>query len=613
MTRRAPDEQRLPVRQFVACWLGGALIASIGCMNPILRQQSPEARLDLPPTPDVPLISEYTHPYGLDYVKVEAISLVTGLAGTGSDPPPSPQRAELLDDMNRRGVENPNDVLESPDTALVLVRAYLRPGIQTGDHFDVEVRVPSRSDTTSLRGGWLLPARLTEMAVLGDQIRQGNVLGVAEGPVLVDPSADPKSNPALAVRGRVLGGGVALKSRSLGLVISQAAQVGPPEPSKWRSPSTMRFYVHVDGRKQGVAVPKTDEFIELAVHSRYKDNVGRYMRVVRSVPVNESAQVLQDRLQLLEHQLADPLTAANAAIRLEAIGSDQAIEILKRGAQDERPRGPLLRGRGAGLPGPNGGAWKRSPPWPATSRPSASMRWRRSSAMDDVIAYDALRGHCCRVPQRRNPLRRIPLPVGDERARSAGPRRKDGGQFTYHVLDVGGRPMVHVTNSYRPEIVLFGKDQHFQLPLVLDAGPEHPGQRAKRRQDHRQPLPRRPGTASSASFPPASTKWSARSSSSAAPIPTSSKPCSRRSTTARWQEPLPSSTRCPQPGRAVRPRMRPIDRRRTKAEHSVYRPARTRRSTSPRRCPTCSRNSARESRVESRESDPESTGICCNR
>ena len=47
---------------------------------------------------------------------------------------------------------------------------------------------------------------------------------------------------------------------------------------------------------------------------------------------------------------------------------------------------------------------------------------------------------------------------------------KLGDQFTYHVLDVAGPPMVHVTDSYRPEVVLFGKDQHFELPLVLDAG-----------------------------------------------------------------------------------------------------------------------------------------------
>jgi hypothetical protein len=43
-------------------------------------------------------------------------------------------------------------------------------------------------------------------------------------------------------------------------------------------------------------------------------------------------------------------------------------------------------------------------------------------------------------------------------------------QFHYHVLDVPGPDMVHVTQSYLPEIVLFGKDQKFQLPLMLDAG-----------------------------------------------------------------------------------------------------------------------------------------------
>jgi hypothetical protein len=43
-------------------------------------------------------------------------------------------------------------------------------------------------------------------------------------------------------------------------------------------------------------------------------------------------------------------------------------------------------------------------------------------------------------------------------------------QFSFHVLDVPGPPMIHVTRSFRPEIVVFGKDQQFQLPLVLDAG-----------------------------------------------------------------------------------------------------------------------------------------------
>ncbi len=90
-----------------------------GCSGPILRPQSPEARIDLPPMPDVKYVSEYTHPFGLNYVKIEAVSLVTGLNGTGSDPPPTSQRAVLLDEMKRREVNNPNEVLASGNTSMV--------------------------------------------------------------------------------------------------------------------------------------------------------------------------------------------------------------------------------------------------------------------------------------------------------------------------------------------------------------------------------------------------------------------------------------------------------------------------------------------------------------
>jgi hypothetical protein len=45
-----------------------------------------------------------------------------------------------------------------------------------------------------------------------------------------------------------------------------------------------------------------------------------------------------------------------------------------------------------------------------------------------------------------------------------------GEQFSYHVLDVAGTPMIHATRSFRPEIVLFGKEHHFKLPLMIEAG-----------------------------------------------------------------------------------------------------------------------------------------------
>ena len=45
-----------------------------------------------------------------------------------------------------------------------------------------------------------------------------------------------------------------------------------------------------------------------------------------------------------------------------------------------------------------------------------------------------------------------------------------GGQFHYHVLDVAGPPMIHVTRSRLPEIVMFGTGQRLLTPLSLNAG-----------------------------------------------------------------------------------------------------------------------------------------------
>ena len=202
----------------------------------------------MPPIPDVKYVSEFTHPHGMNYVNVEDVSLVTGLAGTGSDPPPTPQRAALLDEMKKRNVANPNEILASGNTSMVLVRGFLRPGIQEGDRFDVEVRVPSQSETKSIRNGWLLSTHLKEMAVLGEGIHEGRSLGIAEGPVLVDPTADPKKDAALVTRGRILGGGVALKSRPIGLVIMHEHESVRMSQDIGHA-INRRFFTYVDGRK----------------------------------------------------------------------------------------------------------------------------------------------------------------------------------------------------------------------------------------------------------------------------------------------------------------------------------------------------------------------------
>ena len=166
-------------------------------MNPILRQQSPEASLDLPPTPDVPLVSEYTHPYGLNYTKIEAVSLVTGLAGTGSDPPPSPQRAALLDEMNRRNVDESE---RSAGLAEYFARAG--PRLLAAGHSEGR-SLRRRSPRTHAQRNHEPPRRLAVAVTAhrNGRARRTNSPGQRarqrRRAVLVDPTADPKKDPAL--------------------------------------------------------------------------------------------------------------------------------------------------------------------------------------------------------------------------------------------------------------------------------------------------------------------------------------------------------------------------------------------------------------------------------
>ena len=469
MRTRAASAGRFRVSRWIG-WTAYGLLGclALGCTGPLFRGESTDVEIEQPPSPNVKLIADVANPHGMNFVKVEAVSLVTSLDGTGADPAPTPQRATLLAEMKRRKVESPGQLLASPNTALVVVRTFLRPGIQEGERLDVEVRIPTRSETSSLRGGRLLSTRLTEMAVLGQQIRQGRVLALASGPVLVDPTASADDESPMATQGRVLGGGIATKSRPLGLVLDD-------EHSSVRLSQQVskavngRFYTYRRGRKIGVAKAKTDEFVELIVHPRYQYNVARFIKVVRNLAIQESPSARLARLALLERQLADPLTAGTAAIRLEAIGDDQAKEILAAAtkAADAEVRFYAAEAL-AYLDDTNA-----VPALIQAARDEPAFRVHALaalSAMEDMVAYDSLRELLNRrsaetrygafralwAMNRADPLVRGEILGEDE--------------FGFHVLTAAGPPMIHVTRSFRPEIVFFGREHHLRLPVVLEAG-----------------------------------------------------------------------------------------------------------------------------------------------
>lgn len=428
------------------------------------RSQSPDE--GEPAVQTARLVRDLAVPYNMAPVRIEAIGLVTGLRGTGSDPAPSPQRAVLLGEMQTRDVKDPNHVLQSSSTSLVLVRGVLRPGIQKGDRFDIEIRVPAASETTSLRGGRLLECRMRELAILGGRVHEGHVLGLAQGPVLVDPAGESGEDKVMAARGRVLGGGVALRARPLGLVLKPEHQ-SVFNSSRIATAINRRFHTFDRGVKVGVAEAQTDKLVRLHVHPRYKDHIDRYVRVVRAVVLRESARERAERIAQLKGQLLDPATAAEAALQLEAIGVE-GVDALTAGIESSDPEVRFHAAESLAYLDRR----EAARPLAETARNEPAFRvfaLTALSVIEDFAAYDALRDMLSlpSAETRYGAFRALwvmnrndPLVRGEDL----------GGGFSYHVLDVGGPPMIHVTRNRRPELVVFGPGQRFETPLVANAG-----------------------------------------------------------------------------------------------------------------------------------------------
>ncbi|MFM9194848.1 MAG: HEAT repeat domain-containing protein [Planctomycetia bacterium] len=312
-----------------------------------------------------------------------------------------------------------------------------------------------------------METRLAEMAVLGSRIRDGHVLGIAEGPLLVDPVSTGTLDPVSKLRAKVPGGGVALQSRPIGLILApEHRSVGLSK--RIGDCINRRFHTTIRGAKRGVATPKTDRFIELEIPPVYAENLGRYIRVIRSMAVVEPAGGRHARLELLRRQLADPVTAPGAAIRLEAIGRD-AVPMLREALESKDAEIRFAAAEALAYLGESAAA-------APLAEAATSLRSARPAALaalgtiDDANGIDALRSLLTSqsAETRYGGFRGLwkidptsPLVRGE----------RLGDACSLHVLDVKGPPMVHVTRSRRPEIVLFGTEHPVGDGLRAEAGP----------------------------------------------------------------------------------------------------------------------------------------------
>src|SRR5262245_30164751 len=99
---------------------------------------------------------------------VSGFGLVTGLDGTGGSTPPCDARSAVIERLKRAKIENTSEIIDSPDSAIVVVSAVIKPGVRRDELVDAVVTLPEGSRVKSLRGGILQPTPLMTFATQGE-------------------------------------------------------------------------------------------------------------------------------------------------------------------------------------------------------------------------------------------------------------------------------------------------------------------------------------------------------------------------------------------------------------------------------------------------------------
>lgn len=438
-------------------------MVSPGCSTVWPKSKKPKTRRPIRGS----LIGDYASPgqSGLSSIKIEGFALVENLNGHGCLEPDTPQRQRVVEEFKKAGVEKYQQRIDSPDTAIVYVHSYLRPGIQKGDPVDVHVQLPPSSNADSLKNGIILVSCPLIQHWNG---RDSFPLARVKGPVLLELNADPKTNPDAEKSGYILGQAICNKDRGFTLIINDEDK-SVYTAKEIQDRINARF--KIPNEPGGVAEAKTDTRIDLKLHPAYRDAVFRYLQVVLSIGCFENITEQEQRMGRLKTELLDPDKSQLAALQLEAIGK-RGMDVLREGLKSQNADVRFYSAESLAYLGIADAA----KPLMTIAKTDLEHRFGALNALgtmkNDMAAEQSLqellmddnpvtRYGAFRALWHRNPLN--PTIRGEQLG-------NEKFTFSYHVLNIPGTPMVHVTKSKRSEIVLFSPDIRLQTPFVLSAG-----------------------------------------------------------------------------------------------------------------------------------------------
>jgi hypothetical protein len=252
-------------------------------------------------------VSSVAEVFAFDAVPVRAYALVGGLAGTGSTECPPAIRGYLekyiLQQLDGAKI-NIDELISSPDTAVVSVEGVMPPGASQNERFDVSVTALSGTQTTSLKDGSLYGCDLYEARQFGSSIY---TLATAEGPVFID-----LINPDVDMRtGYILGGGVVTEELKINLIIRH------PD---YRVANQIRNRIN-EKFGTSVATALDPGTIELQVPLKYSNQKYKFLQLVRATYLFDTPELIQKRIQAGLQMLASSSDKNAGEIALEAIGN----------------------------------------------------------------------------------------------------------------------------------------------------------------------------------------------------------------------------------------------------------------------------------------------------
>ncbi|QOJ18218.1 MAG: flagellar basal body P-ring protein FlgI [Phycisphaeraceae bacterium] len=229
---------------------------------------------------------------GHEDIVVHGWGFVVGLRGTGSRIMPDPVRAHMLAEMARMGVGqvsmgsslSPEALLDSPDTAVVIVEGIIPGGSPQGTRFDVRVSIPPGTDATSLEGGRLWTTDLRPMLNPGPPpvgSRQARAIAKASGDIFTNPFVTPGGDETAELAtgtnvnrmsGHILGGGATSRDLPLKLRIASPSHT---------TASTLQqvinsYFPQEPGQRSKTARGEGDASIEITVPPSYYGRVSEF-------------------------------------------------------------------------------------------------------------------------------------------------------------------------------------------------------------------------------------------------------------------------------------------------------------------------------------------------